>query len=426
MDKRAFIELLENRGKGSAAAMDELQRMVEKYPYFTAARLLLLKSLQENEQLSFALELKRTAAHIASRERLFEWVSRPLAQKETTSSSEVVVEKTEEETDTVTRVSPSEDQHEKASSQEESKNEDSASITPRTVSDTPASEHAGDKAEPESEEKPSRIEARPIPDWVNDPAAAARQRVKELLAKKRKSPSTSDISETGAENNNDSETSESPTPAPSPTSAPRRLVDIENIVSEESGDADSVAEAGDLPTPDPSKDAAEDSKEIQSESLASTTVENDTEGAIDEQDIIDERSAADDESEVSSIDFIPDEIEEAKLEKERHSLSDWLSQLSNESVERVQPDLIDRFLKHPPSFRPKKTQKTEGIQDISKDSLRENPEIMTETLARLYTEQGHYAKAIEAYEILSLRFPEKSSFFAGRAKELKKRLKDRK
>ena len=37
---------------------------------------------------------------------------------------------------------------------------------------------------------------------------------------------------------------------------------------------------------------------------------------------------------------------------------------------------------------------------------------MTETLARIYVEQKNYKKAIQSYKILSLKYPEKSSFFA--------------
>jgi hypothetical protein len=38
--------------------------------------------------------------------------------------------------------------------------------------------------------------------------------------------------------------------------------------------------------------------------------------------------------------------------------------------------------------------------------------LMTETLARIYVEQKNYKKAIQSYKILSLKYPEKSSFFA--------------
>lgn len=48
------------------------------------------------------------------------------------------------------------------------------------------------------------------------------------------------------------------------------------------------------------------------------------------------------------------------------------------------------------------------------------PDLVTETLARLYETQKRYAKAIKAYETLSLKFPEKSDLFAARINYLKK------
>ena len=44
---------------------------------------------------------------------------------------------------------------------------------------------------------------------------------------------------------------------------------------------------------------------------------------------------------------------------------------------------------------------------------------MTETLARVYLEQKKYDKAIKAFKILSLKYPEKSGFFADRIKAVK-------
>ena len=45
---------------------------------------------------------------------------------------------------------------------------------------------------------------------------------------------------------------------------------------------------------------------------------------------------------------------------------------------------------------------------------------MTETLARVYLEQKKYNNAIKAYKILSLKYPEKSGYFADQIKAIKK------
>lgn len=43
---------------------------------------------------------------------------------------------------------------------------------------------------------------------------------------------------------------------------------------------------------------------------------------------------------------------------------------------------------------------------------------MTETLAQIYIEQKQYEKAIKAYKILILKYPEKNSLFAKQIKEI--------
>ena len=86
--------------------------------------------------------------------------------------------------------------------------------------------------------------------------------------------------------------------------------------------------------------------------------------------------------------------------------------------------LIDKFIKTNPRIKPARetagddnyasAEKTDGeLYEPHVESL------MTETLARIYAEQKKYDRAIEAYRILMLKNPKKSSFFANRIEELK-------
>ncbi|ALJ04925.1 hypothetical protein APS56_07225 [Pseudalgibacter alginicilyticus] len=123
--------------------------------------------------------------------------------------------------------------------------------------------------------------------------------------------------------------------------------------------------------------------------------------------------------------------------KEKHSFNEWLNltrfkpinrstpvkiketpkkekhneKTSPEALDRLKKfELIDKFISENPKIPPVKSFTSNS--NIAKDRMIQPETLMTETLARIYVEQKNYKKAIQSYKILSLKYPEKSSFFA--------------
>ena len=119
-------------------------------------------------------------------------------------------------------------------------------------------------------------------------------------------------------------------------------------------------------------------------------------------------------------------------EKEKHSFNEWLKLTNFKPIDRndnvykktkLKPiEKTSKIVNFIVASKNKKLPKTDFFSptDTALESLTENNNLMTETLAKVYLEQGHYEKAITAYEILSLKYPQKSSLFANQIKAIKK------
>ncbi len=83
--------------------------------------------------------------------------------------------------------------------------------------------------------------------------------------------------------------------------------------------------------------------------------------------------------------------------------------------------LIDKFIKQEPRITPSKSAFYSPI-NMARRSIIESDDIVSETLANIYAQQGNFQKAISFYTKLSLRFPEKSRYFAALIKELENKL----
>lgn len=120
---------------------------------------------------------------------------------------------------------------------------------------------------------------------------------------------------------------------------------------------------------------------------------------------------------------------------ERHSFSEWLQlakakPIQREPAKEPEPvtekpvsksnkfDLIDKFLEKTPKIVPSREHTNNS--NLAKQHTSASSQLMTETLARVYLEQKKYKDAIQAYEILILKYPEKSGLFADQINAIKK------
>ena len=115
-----------------------------------------------------------------------------------------------------------------------------------------------------------------------------------------------------------------------------------------------------------------------------------------------------------------DEIKdnEVKIKSEKYSFLDWFDVI-NDDMPKVDEklDLIEEFIKNSPKI---KINNDYEVKSSFKTDQKIKDELITETLAKIYMKQEKFNKAIKAYEILSLKYPKKSSFFADQINDIKK------
>ena len=115
---------------------------------------------------------------------------------------------------------------------------------------------------------------------------------------------------------------------------------------------------------------------------------------------------------------------------ENHSFGEWLQLSSKKPIVREEKkqiektpvekptekeDLINTFIENNPKIKPLAKDKIVAVP-VAKNS--QDSSLMTETLAKVYLEQKKYENAMQAYRILSLKYPEKSGFFADQIKRI--------
>lgn len=386
MDKAQFLSAISNQTKATSEDLDALKKWIQDYPYFTSARLLYLQSIQFTYPLSFPLEVKKCAAHIGSREKMYELTHQTLAQPipdlirgkaETVKKVESVIS---EKSPEVKSIEP-----EKLSAKEkvkrileENRKMRLAMESGTTIPSPPEQVEVVSRTIDLSQKTLEKLE-------ILDPplTEVIPTNEKEVpIAEMQKTPITEETS-------------------------PSLIAQIESAVELE------------IPPEREDSGMNEDS-----ETNESNEIEH-----IENQELPPESVQPLETLDALAAEVVGNKSNTTDIKK---NFFHWLKELQNEKGEEEkstieqQKEIIDKFLVKLPGIKPDKSAlKKTDQRDLVQQSLREDQEMVTETLAKLYLEQGHLSKALDAFEILLLRFPQKSSFFAGQIREIRKSLKEK-
>ena len=127
--------------------------------------------------------------------------------------------------------------------------------------------------------------------------------------------------------------------------------------------------------------------------------------------------------------FLEKTSEKKEINKLKLSFTEWIKYTEDNTIigeKEFQKDekrplqdkltIINQFIENDPKISPVK-QSEDTFDEIKFDNY--TNELMTETLAKVLVKQKKYKKAIRAYKILSLKYPEKNVLFATQIEKIK-------
>ena len=117
---------------------------------------------------------------------------------------------------------------------------------------------------------------------------------------------------------------------------------------------------------------------------------------------------------------IEDELNREKLEEE---LIESIAKPALRNIQDEQLALIEQFIKKEPRIQPiRKNDGSEEFEDLSERSTTLNGPLFTESYGKILARQGRFDQAIEVYQKLIAKNPEKITYFAEKIAELQRKM----
>jgi hypothetical protein len=435
MNKESFIAHITNSSLLNAESISELKNIVQDFPYFTTARLLYTKNLQKEKNIYLDATLKQTAAYAINRERLYELLYKEKVQeiiKEVQAENNPTPIINTVEAPLVADTSKKETQQNTKPEKEKDSADAIINRVKNAMAEKPVTKVDVDALLKEieqrrkeiEEEKKRKEEKEKSLDSAIKPKLEEEKNTTENTALKTK--------ETISENENTNKTA----------------VELTKTIIEASTLPKETIESKELQNPKETKSPdIENLSDLEKDILAhaiSASIEKEAEEEIKNEEI---------PKPYTKTEPAPQEQQEEQNLIITGGFSSWLRAANTTSVISVKKqedtiseettteedkekkdksdikktdnpfDIIDKFIREEPKITPKKVAFFSPV-NIARMSVIDDEDFVSETLAKIYVQQGKYGKALKAYENLILKYPEKNAYFAAQILKIKE-LKDK-